>query len=82
MGPTREDLAAEGPRGGRGQRPPARPPPQPLTLGPGIPRVDKGPDFHRAASDTFSFRTVLKINLAEGRVSQRRSDRYILFYIR
>lgn len=51
-------------------------------LGPLDAHGDKRPDFHRVACEMFSFHTVLKINLAEGRVSQRRSDRYILFYIR
>lgn len=50
-------------------------------LSPLDPHVDKRLDFHRVACEMFSFHTVLKINPAEGRVSQR-SDRYILFYIR
>lgn len=64
-----------GPRGGQGQK---QPDGYSRHL---IPHVNKGPDFHRVACEIFSFHTVLKINLAEGRISQR-SDRYILFYIR
>lgn len=74
--PTREIRRSLGPRG-QGQWWPEW-----LKLRALGAHVDKRLDFHRVASETFSFHTVLKINLAEGRVSQRRSDRYILFYIR
>lgn len=63
------------PRGGQGQLQSDR------YSGHLISHVGKGPDFHRIACEIFSFHTVLKINLAEGKISQR-SDRYILFYIR
>lgn len=74
--PTEENCTPEVTQGGQGQRQPDRHSGR-LAL-----HVDKWLDFHRVACEIFSFHTVLKINLAGGRVSQRRSDRYILFYIR